>query len=208
MTDQLPTIERHMFRPFKDNVECTYVDDEHRRCREVKAHDVHTPTGTTREKWLWTKLKANGWKSREAAQAILRQVEQAGLSPENAAAVIEALHDIIDETSHWRDSWAYVTVEMDHKVREAMARSELCEVHGEEIKELGKQIDHFLNSYRKADAGRVALIGALFRMEQFTDGYDLKVALGQDVPDGPAIVAALRKSLTQAHAAHKRAVEK
>lgn len=206
MTDRLPTIERHMFKGFKDNPECTFVEPgPGRQCREPKNHEVHTPNGTTRESWLQSKLQAANLRPRDAGRAILA-LTVANYSDTDHALVVEALHELLDEVDYWKTAWAHETVDKDHKVREAIARSESCEHHGEEIKQLGEQLTHFDQSYRHAEDGRVALLNYLFEMDRFIDAWDIKAALGSNnTVTAAKLVEEMRKFVARAHRGHERA---
>jgi hypothetical protein len=204
-----PTITRHMFRQYRDNPECTYVEPgPGRRCREPKNHEVHTPNGTTRETWLHTKAQAAGMQTRKAAWAVLATAPADRGDDSVRAGLVEALHDLLDETSRWKDSWAHSQVDKDRQVRHAMQRADSCEWHGALIKELGGQVTHFDDAYQRADAGRTALLGWLWEVERFADWYDAQAAGGEKVPDGAAVVAALRKHTEKAHRAHGKAWER
>jgi hypothetical protein len=160
-----------------------------------------TPTGETRRSWLDIKLRAGHSKSRAAADVILAKT---GDAPD----VVEALHDMIDETDRWKSAWAQVTVDKDHAVRDAVKRSESCEHHGGEIKELLAHLDRVGQDRDHAEAGRRALLAGMFKIEEFVGEYELLRKLKQPVPDDTQIVTALRKHLTGTHVAHKRAWSK
>lgn len=98
---------------------------------------------------------------------------------------------------------AHVSVDRDRKVREAMARSESCEHHGEEIHELAQQVHHFDESYHRADQGRVAVLGLLHAVDELVrqhEGNQLREGLTVD-----QLVEALKRSAASAHKAHDRA---
>lgn len=161
-----------------------------------------TPTGGDRRDWLMTRLRGGiGMKTRDAAYRILDHVKD--LPEEVRADVVEALHEIADEQDRWKNAWSASTVDHDHKLREAMARSESCEHHGEQIKQLSAQVHHFDESHRRADAGRLALLGLLDAVRQFTEAYRAgRLAADLSVAD---VVDALARSEKKTSAAHNRA---
>ncbi|MGB8665674.1 MAG: hypothetical protein WCD24_13140, partial [Serratia inhibens] len=90
-------------------------------------------------------------------------------------------------------------VDRDRGIREAMARSESCEHHGEEIKALETQVHHFDQSAARSEAGRLAVLGFLFAVDQLLEGTvrpDLTVA---------QLLEALKGASKKTHAAHDRA---
>jgi hypothetical protein len=198
------TLTKHMYKPNGNLGTCAYVEPgPGRQCREPREHDVHTPTGTTRESWLRDKAHAMGHRERDAVRAILSEF---GEWPPTV--VVEALHVLVDSASHWRDSWAYAKVDGDRQVRAAMAASESCEHHGAEITALGQQVDHFDKAYHQADGGRVALLGLLHSLDEAVRLYDRKVAAGENVPDSPALFEKLREMTAAARKDHDRAWKK
>ncbi len=129
---------------------------------------------------------------RDSARRIVRE----------APALMPEAVDLAKHIEFLRQQVAHVQVDADRKVRDAMARSSDCEHHGKEIKELGEQLYHFDKSERRADAGRLALLGFLDAVDQVVDQH----AAGK-LPDLTVdeLVAALAKSAKKAHAAHERA---
>lgn len=84
----------------------------------------------------------------------------------------EHLAEVVDLAKHiefLREQIAHIRVDMDHKVRDAMARSESCEHHGEEIKGLSKQLHAADERAEKNDRGRLALLGLLHALEDFVE---------------------------------------
>jgi hypothetical protein len=84
----------------------------------------------------------------------------------------EHLAEVVDLAKHiefLRDQIAHIRVDMDHKVRDAMARSESCEHHGEEIKGLSAQLHAADERAERNDRGRVALLALLHAVEDFLE---------------------------------------
>lgn len=126
---------------------------------------------------------------RESAREIARECPH--LTPE----VVELANHIL----FLRGQVAAVTVDADRKVRTAMLRSESCEVHGEEIVELSKMLTHRDKAERRAEAGRLALLGFLTAVDEALRGG---FRPGLTVLE---LVEALSKASKATHAAHKRA---
>lgn len=129
---------------------------------------------------------------RDSARKIVREVPH--LMPE--------VMDLINAIEWVKDQSVRVSVDADRRVREAMARSESCEHHGEEIRQLSTQVHHFDESYRRADAGRVALLGLLHQVDELVR-QRAEGKLSDLTAD--KLVDALAKAAKQAHAAHDRA---
>lgn len=130
---------------------------------------------------------------RESARKIV--AEAPALTPE--------VVDLGNHIQFLRDQVAHVRVDKDRQVRDAMARSESCEHHGEEIKALGAQVHHFNRQSDKNDAGRVALLGFLHAVDESVRFH----REGKTNPDVTVdkIMDALAEMSRKAHAAHTRA---
>jgi hypothetical protein len=129
---------------------------------------------------------------RDSARRIVRE----------APALMPEVVDLGKHIQWLRDQKVHVQVDADRKVREAMARSEDCEHHGKEITQLSEQLDHFDKAHDRADAGRVAVLGLLFTVDELVRQHEA----GQ-LPDltVDGLVAALAQSARKTHAAHDRA---
>lgn len=118
-----------------------------------------------------------------------------------APALMPEVMDLVTYCDFMRDQVAAVSVDKDRSVRAAMARSESCEHHGEEIKGLGEQVSAFDAAQRRADAGRLALLGFLHAVDElatrYRGGYS-GFTVGQ-------LVSALEKASKSTHSAHDRA---
>lgn len=129
---------------------------------------------------------------RDSARKIVRE----------APALMPEVMDLVTYCDFMRDQVAAVSVDKDRGVRAAMARSLSCEHHGEEIKGLGEQVSAFDAAQRRADAGRLALLGFLHAVDQFTDRY--RKDDGRDAALEP-VVDALERMSKSTHGAHDRA---
>lgn len=130
---------------------------------------------------------------RDSARKIAREAPE--LTPE--------VVDLVTYVEFLRGQVAHVQVDKDRQVRRAMARSGDCEVHGEEIKGLGEQLAHFDDAHRRADAGRVALLGFLHVVDEMVREHKAgKLRADLTVAD---LVAAIAKGAEGAHRAHERA---
>lgn len=130
---------------------------------------------------------------RDSARKIVQ--EAPGLMPE--------VMDLINGISWLQDQVTHTQVDRDRQVRDAMARSESCEHHGEEIRQLSGQLHHSDESDRRNNAGRVAALGLLFQVDELVRQHGAgQLPASLTVAD---LVAALSKSANQVHAAHDRA---
>ena len=120
----------------------------------------------------------------------------------DAPALMPEVMDLVNYVEFMRTQVAHVQVDRDRGIREAMARSESCESHGEEIKGLGVQVWAFDAAQRRADAGRLALLGFLHAVDQYTDRY--RKSDDRD-PALEPIVDALERLSKSTHSAHDRA---
>lgn len=121
---------------------------------------------------------------------------------DQAPALTPELVDIAEHVQFLRDQVALVSVDRDHKVREAMARSADCQVHGEQIEDLSGQLHAMDAHQRRTEAGRLALLCFLVTVDEaLTNGF----RPGLTVPE---LAEALSKVSKKTHAAHTRAWSK
>lgn len=130
---------------------------------------------------------------RDSARRLVRE----------APALMPEVVDLAEHIEFLRGQVAHASVDKDRQVREAMARSESCEHHGQEIRQLSEQVHHFDRSADKHDRGRIALLGGLQAVRDFTDAY----RAGKTPADLTVeqVVSALEAHLRKAYAAHERA---
>lgn len=117
----------------------------------------------------------------------------------DAPALMPEVVDLVTYIDFLEDQATHARVDRDRGIREAMARSGDCEVHGEEIKGLGEQLGHLDVSQHRTERGRLALLGFLHSVDEALSGTmrpDLTVA---------ELVAALKRAAKTTHAAHDRA---
>lgn len=130
---------------------------------------------------------------RDSARALVRR------HPESMPEVV----DLAKHIEFLRDQVAHLQVEMDRKVREAMARSESCEHHGEEIKGLSEQLHAADQASTRNNNGRLALLALLHALDDFIElhgrGQIVKTMTVKD------LVTWLTKATKKTHAAHARA---
>ena len=130
---------------------------------------------------------------RDSAKKIHR--EAPGVMPE--------LVDMANEINWLRQQLAHVSVEKDHQVREAMARSASCEHHGKEIEELGKALYAADQRERKVEAARLALLGFYQAVKDAVDQYQNRAVRPEwKVSD---VMKVLAGAVKKAGAAHDRA---
>lgn len=129
---------------------------------------------------------------RDSARKIVRE----------APALMPEVMDLVTYCDFMRTQVAHVQVDRDRGIREAMARSESCDHHGEEIKGLADQVHAFDAAQRRADAGRLALLGFLHAVDQYTDRY--RKSDDRD-PALEPVVDALERLSKSTHSAHDRA---
>lgn len=135
-----------------------------------------------------TTLRAASLYIRDSARKIISE----------APALMPEVMDLVNYVEFLGGQVAAVSVDRDRSVREAMARSGDCEHHGEQIKALSDQLWAFGESERRADAGRVALLGFLHAVDKVIE----------NPPEGLTVdrlLVALALSARKAHAAHDRA---
>lgn len=122
---------------------------------------------------------------------------------DQAPALMPEVIDMAQEIERLRDQVAHVQVDADRKVREAMARSESCEHHGQEIVELGRQLHAADRRASAEEAGRIALLGFLQVVRDFVDAHRKGTAPGGLTV--AKVVDALAKAIKKTEAAHTRA---
>lgn len=126
---------------------------------------------------------------RDSARKIVR----------DAPALTPELVDLVTYVGFLEDQATHARVDRDRGIREAMARSESCEHHGEEIKALEGQVHAFDQRATRNEAGRLALLGFLHAVDQLLEG-DIRpdLTVGQ-------LLQALKGASKKTHAAHDRA---
>lgn len=129
---------------------------------------------------------------RSSARTIINQ----------APDVMPEVMDLVNYVEFMRRQVAAAHVDRDRGIREAQARSESCEHHGAEIKALGDQVHAFSEGERRNDAGRVAVLGLLFAVDELVRQHKAGDLPGLTVDK---LVAALAEGAKKAHAAHDRA---
>lgn len=130
---------------------------------------------------------------RDSAKKIHR--EAPGVMPE--------LVDMANEINWLRQSLARVSVEKDHQVRDAMARSASCEHHGKEIEELGKALYAADQRAEKIERARLALLGFYQSVKEAVDAY--QGGRVRSEPTLKAFMGTLGAFVKRAGAAHDRA---
>lgn len=136
-----------------------------------------------------TLLGATSIYVRESARTIVRTAPE--LTPE--------VVDLVTYLEFMRDQVAAAHVDRDRGIREASARALDCDAHGEVIKGLEGQVSAFSDAERRAENGRLALLGFLHAVDEAMDHGlrpDLTVA---------ELVTAIKAASKKAHAAHDRA---
>lgn len=130
---------------------------------------------------------------RESARRIIRLVPE--VTPEVA--------DLGEHILFLKDQVAHVSVDRDHKVREASRRALDCADHGEVIKRLEEQVSAFDQSARRSEAGRLAVLGLLHEL----DAVVRRFGTGEVRADLtlPELVEALKKAVDGTRRAHDRA---
>lgn len=129
---------------------------------------------------------------RDSARKIIRE----------APALMPEVMDLVTYCDFMRDQVAHVQVDRDRQVRAAMARSESCEHHGEEIKGLGEQVGAFDAARERSERGRLAVLGLLFELDKVTKAYRDGQLPGLTVDK---LVKSLEDASKKTHAAHDRA---
>lgn len=130
---------------------------------------------------------------RDSAKKILQE----------APALMPELVDLANEVNWLRRQLAHVSVEKDHAVRDAMRRSESCEHHGEEIKELGKALYAADQRERRTEAARLAMLSFYQSVKDAVDAY--QGGRVRTEPTLKAFMGTLGAFVKRAGAAHDRA---
>jgi len=139
-----------------------------------------------------TQLQATSMYVRGSARKIIR----------DAPALTAEVVDLVTYIDYLGDQATHARVDRDRGIREASARALDCDAHGEVIRGLEEQVAAFDSAQRRADAGRLALLGLTFAVDelvrQHKDGQlpDLTV---------DKLVKALADAVKKTHAAHDRA---
>lgn len=115
-------------------------------------------------------------------------------APELTAEVV----DLVTYLDFMRDQVAAAHVDRDRGIREASARALDCDAHGEVIKGLEDQVGAFSAAERRAENGRLALLGFLHAVDEGLDNLRPDVTVAE-------LVKALKAASKKAHAAHDRA---
>lgn len=129
---------------------------------------------------------------RDSARKIIRE----------APALMPEVMDLINGLTWLKDQNTHIGVDRDRQVRDAMARSGDCEHHGQELRQLSEQVHHYSESERRADAGRVALLGLLHAVDQLVQQHK-EGKLSDLTVD--KLISALAETARKTHAAHDRA---
>lgn len=113
-----------------------------------------------------------------------------------------AIRVTLREIDFQRDQATQARVDADNKVREASKRALDCADHGRVIAELEGQVGLFESAERRSNDGRLALLGFLTAVDDFTRAF----REGRTRTLSPEeIVTELEKVSRKAHAAHSRA---
>jgi hypothetical protein len=126
----------------------------------------------------------------------------------HAGASVPDVVDLAEEIHRLRDQVAAVQVDRDRQVRAASARALDCEEHGKDIARLEEQLTHSDKSARQNDAGRVALLGGFFQLEDAITMLRDNIKRGHPVPELGKVLDVFANALERASAAHKRAWSK
>jgi hypothetical protein len=117
----------------------------------------------------------------------------------DAPALTPEVVDLVTYIGFLEDQATHARTDRDRSVREASARALDCADHGEVIKALEAQVHAFDQSAARSEAGRLAVLGFLFAVDQLLGGTvrpDLTVA---------ELMASLKAAAKKTHAAHDRA---
>jgi hypothetical protein len=125
-----------------------------------------------------------------------------------AGASVPDVVDLANEIHRLREQVAAVRVDKDRQVRTAMQRAGDCEEHGKDIARLEEQLTHSDKSARQNDAGRVALLGGFFALEDGIGILKEKIRRNEKVPDLGTVLDVFTQAIARASAAHKRAWSK
>ena len=117
-------------------------------------------------------------------------------------AVIDALNGLLDEQSRLADLYATERVSKERAVTRALKRPD-CEIHRSELVALRTATQVADNELKRAEAGRLALLVGMDRIDAAIDRRDLDRALGKSPTE--TLTTMIRRLVTQAHLAHREA---
>lgn len=135
--------------------------------------------------------------------SVLNQVSRR--HPDLAEIVDVAIHAALEEIELLGQQVAHVRVDADRKIREASRVALDCEHHGQTIRGLEEQVEHFAAAEQRAEKGRLALLAGITAFDYFARGADVALKNGRPLPDMAAVVESIRGVLKKVHAAHTRA---
>lgn len=125
-----------------------------------------------------------------------------------AGASVPEVVDLAEEIHRLGDQVAAIRVDMDRQVQAAIARSADCEAHGEDIRRLEELADLLQKQADHNNAGRLALLNALYPIEDSIRALQQNIFHGDPVPDLKTVLGVISDALVRVHAAHKRAWSK
>jgi hypothetical protein len=138
-----------------------------------------------------TLLGATSMYVRSSAWKIIRTAPE--LTPE--------VVDLVTYLEFMRDQVAAAHVDRDRGIRQASERALDCDAHGEVISGLETQLYAVGAAERRAENGRLALLGFLHAVDEVTRAY----RDGHDIGTMSALIKALEEASKKTHAAHDRA---
>jgi hypothetical protein len=152
------------------------------------------------------KAQASGMKARAAAMSLRAMAIDAKTAGDEgrARALLEVAQDLLEEMHRWKDAWAHETVDKDRKVREAMARSESCAAHGEEIRQLRADVWHWSQVAERNEKARLALLSWFQVCRDFHDAAMARRGV-TGMPSAEKILEWMKVQLPKVERAHKRA---
>jgi hypothetical protein len=139
-----------------------------------------------------------------ALEALKRDEELVALRPGVPEVIDVAIRSTLKHIDFLDRQVAHVRVDMDRQVRRASERALSCEAHGEVIADLERQVTAFEAAERRANAGRLELLGFLTAVDQAVAAWDRNDTLGLAQPTAQGLIEALRKASKKTHAAHQR----
>lgn len=116
----------------------------------------------------------------------------------DAPAYMPEVMDLINYIQWQRDQITHIRADKERSVSNALALSASCEHHAEEIFDMKRQVTAISDSYQRADAGRVALLGLLHAVDEVVLNY-------RETLTAKTLVTWLAKAAKRASAAHDRA---
>lgn len=135
------------------------------------------------------------------ARDACRRLLAAGASVPDIVDLAEAVHRLGDQV-------AAVRVDMDRQVRAAIAWAADCDEHGKDIRRLEELVALLDEQSKHNNAGRLALLGGLFPIEDAIRALQQNIFHGDPVPDLKTVLGVLSDALVRTYAAHKRAWSK